>query len=127
MPRYSIGDIARKSGFNASTIRYYERIELLPIAKRVSKKRVYDEDILIQLKAIRLAKMLGFNIRDIKTLFNGFPSNTVASQRWQMLIPDKLTEIEQQIHDLQVTQRLLQSVSQCLCSHFEDCVNFVSD
>ena len=52
----SIGEIARQSGVPASTIRYYEELELLPPARRVSGQRRYDDTILQQLNLIQLAK-----------------------------------------------------------------------
>jgi DNA-binding transcriptional MerR regulator len=46
MEKWEIGDVVARSGFPASTIRYYEQIELLPPAERVNGRRRYDESIL---------------------------------------------------------------------------------
>ena len=44
--RWTIGTVAEHSGVPASTIRYYEQIELLPPADRVNGRRRYDDAIL---------------------------------------------------------------------------------
>jgi DNA-binding transcriptional MerR regulator len=51
-----IGDLARKSGFSAHTLRYYEKIGLLPRVSRKSGQRDYDADALIWLAFIARLK-----------------------------------------------------------------------
>jgi hypothetical protein len=42
MPELTITAIARKAGVRPSTLRYYEKIGLLPLARRVAGRRRYD-------------------------------------------------------------------------------------
>ncbi len=61
-----IGDLARRSGVSAHTIRYYERIGLLPTADRnLSGWRDYDASILTWLAFIRRLKATGMPIQDM--------------------------------------------------------------
>lgn len=61
-----IGELARRSGLSAHTIRYYERIGLLPYADRDrSRQRDYDASILIWIEFLRRLKTTGMPIRDM--------------------------------------------------------------
>lgn len=61
-----IGDLAKRSGLTAHTIRYYERIGLLPYARRdQSSQRDYDASILTWIEFLRRMKTTGMPIRDM--------------------------------------------------------------
>src|SRR5262249_61601954 len=63
---HSIGELARRSRTPATTIRYYERQELLPAPERLNGRRRYDDGAQQRLAAIALAKQAGFSIREVK-------------------------------------------------------------
>lgn len=61
-----IGELARRSGLSAHTIRYYERIGLLPYADRDrSSHRDYDPSILIWIDFLSRLKTTGMPIREM--------------------------------------------------------------
>lgn len=61
-----IGELAKRSGLSAHTIRYYERIGLLPYADRDrSSQRDYDASILIWIEFLGRLRMTGMPIRDM--------------------------------------------------------------
>jgi DNA-binding transcriptional MerR regulator len=61
-----IGELAKRSGLSAHTIRYYERIGLLPYADRDrSSRRDYDASILIWIEFLGRLKTTGMPIRDM--------------------------------------------------------------
>lgn len=61
-----IGDLARRTGLSAHTIRYYERIGLLPRAPRnASRQREYDASILVWIDFLGRLKTTGMPIRDM--------------------------------------------------------------
>lgn len=61
-----IGELATRSGLSAHTIRYYERIGLLPYADRdQSSRRDYDASILAWIEFIGRLKTTGMPIRDM--------------------------------------------------------------
>src|SRR3954469_14781732 len=66
---FTIGDLARRVGVNIETIRYYERVGLMPSPKRtISGRRKYDEGDAGTLTFIRKARELGFHIEDARAL-----------------------------------------------------------
>lgn len=64
-----IGDLARITGTNVETIRYYEREELLPVAARTdSNYRIYGEAHLERLSFIRNCRNLDMTLEEIRKL-----------------------------------------------------------
>lgn len=65
-----ISELANQVNLNASTIRYYERLGLLPAAQRsLAGYRIYHANDVNRLHMINLARSLGFNLEEIKQLF----------------------------------------------------------
>lgn len=64
-----IAEIARRSGFSASTLRYYEEIGLIQSLGRKGLRRVFGLQTLVQLSVISLAKNAGFSLDDISAMF----------------------------------------------------------
>lgn len=61
-----IGDLARRTGLSTHTIRYYERIGLLPRAPRARfRQREYDASILPWIEFLQRLKTTGMPIRDM--------------------------------------------------------------
>ncbi|MEZ4666461.1 MAG: MerR family transcriptional regulator [Anaerolineae bacterium] len=121
MQMFGIGELARKAGMATSTIRYYERIGLLPPSKRVNTKRRYDTSILQKLSVIRMAQHAGFTIAEIQTLLHDFPVDTPPSERWQSLAGKKISELNELINRVQTMKLLLEQTLQCHCPTIEDC------
>lgn len=64
--RMKIGQLAKRSGLSAHTIRYYERIGLLPYADRNrSSQRDYDASILVWIAFLGRLKATGMPIREM--------------------------------------------------------------
>ena len=64
-----IKDVAAASGFTAATLRYYERIGLLPEASRTpAGYRTYDQRTVERLAFIARAKQLGCTLEEIAGL-----------------------------------------------------------
>ncbi len=121
MQLMGIGEIARRAGVAASTIRYYERIGLLPPSKRVNTKRRYDTAILQKLGVIRMAQRAGLSIAEIQTLLHDFPVDTPPSERWQALAVTKIAELDDLLQQIQAMKRLLEQTLRCQCPVIEDC------
>jgi MerR family mercuric resistance operon transcriptional regulator len=67
--RCTIGELSACSGVNIETIRYYERISLLPQPPRTrGGHRAYGTEIRRVLGFIKRARELGFNLEDIRAL-----------------------------------------------------------
>jgi len=122
MPQLTISEVAQQVGLQASAVRYYERIGLLPPAQRVSGQRRYDTTALYRLAIIQWARRLGFTLDEIRQLFFGFRNVTRASQRWQTLSRKKLAELDGLTNGIKTVRRLLKKMMQnCRCDTLEQC------
>ena len=122
MPQLTISAVARQVGLQASAIRYYERIGLLPPAQRMSGQRRYDSTALYRLAIIQRARQLGFTLDEIRELFFGFRNVTRASERWQTLSRKKLAELDGLMDGIKTVRRLLKMLTQnCRCDTLEQC------
>ena len=66
-----VGRLAKLSGVRPDTIRFYERIGLLPKPQRLaSGYRIYDDAALKQVRFIRKAQSLGFSLDEIQRIMN---------------------------------------------------------
>ena len=116
-----IGDVAARLGIAASTLRYYERIGLMPEIRRVSGRRDYGRDDLKRLGLIRLAQKAGFTINDIQTLLHGFSGQTPPSSRWRHAAEDKRQDLNRQIEQARAMIRLLDNLLDCACPTLDHC------
>ncbi len=72
-----IGEMSRKTGVNIETIRYYERIGVMPRPVRTEGgHRAYDADQLKRLAFIKRSRELGFSLGEI-LLIGGRYAGTV--------------------------------------------------
>jgi MerR family transcriptional regulator, redox-sensitive transcriptional activator SoxR len=121
MASMTIGEVARRAGLQASAIRYYEKIGLLPKTQRISGQRRYEPNVLNYLEVINLAKHAGFRMDEIRHLFHGFGRGIPAFHRWQVLAQRKITEMDDLIARARKMKLLLQRADRCKCLDLEDC------
>ena len=117
----TIGEVAKQAGIQASALRYYESIGLIPAPSRVNGRRQFDAAVLQRLAVIQLAKNAGFTIAEIQTLLHGFEPDTPPSARWRALAVEKLSEVDALIRRAEAMKQLLQAGLDCGCLRFEDC------
>jgi MerR family transcriptional regulator, redox-sensitive transcriptional activator SoxR len=116
-----IGEVARRSGLTASTLRYYERAGLLPAPARSSRRRQYEPRMMGRIRIIQVARDAGFTISETRAFLTGFPSSAIPSSRWQKLAQRKLAELDLRITQVMKMKALLQSSFHCSCRTIEDC------
>lgn len=104
----TIGEVATMAGLQTSTLRYYESIGLLPLAKRVSGQRRYTTAILPVLAVIQMAKEASFSLPEIQVLLHSDAEGEELSQRWQALASAKIRELDQIIERAQEMRALLE-------------------
>ena len=121
MEMQSIGEIVNQTGVPASTIRYYEEIELLPPAQRVNGRRQYDDTILQNLRIIRIGQKAGFTIAEIQALLHNFPADAPPSERWQVMAQQKLEELDERMKTIQEMKGILEQTLNCQWDTLEDC------
>jgi len=116
----TIGQVASRAGLRASAIRYYEAQGLLPKPTRQAGKRIYSTSILERLAVIELAKVAGFELRDIRAMLSeaGVSEPSVA---WKKLAAAKGADIDEQMRRLNEMKRVLSKLTACTCATLEEC------
>ena len=113
--RLTIGQVAKTSGVAAKTIRYYERIGVLPAPSRTaSGYRLYDQPGVERLRFIRRARSLGLPLQQLKTLMstlNGGPPGALRP-RLRALVGEQLDAVKNQIAELELLRQQLEQVFQ---------------
>lgn len=112
---FSIGELAKRADVNASAIRFYESIGLMPNLERVSGKRRYTIEVLDQLKFIKTAQLAGFSIQEITVLLEGFDNQVSPSQRWKQMANTKRFELEEQKKHIDAMLDVLNNGLKCEC------------
>ncbi len=120
----TIGDVARRAGVAASSIRYYERIGLLPQPDRLGGQRRYDVAVLGRLGFIGVAQSAGFKLREIKALIGGIESADGMAEQIRSLSSVKLTEVEALLERTRAMKGWLEVAQQCGCATPAECALF---
>jgi MerR family transcriptional regulator, mercuric resistance operon regulatory protein len=120
---YTRGSLARQTGVNAETIRYYEKIGVMPEPPRSEGgHRVYDETHLQRLSFIRRCRELGFVLNEIRGLLELVDTGhyTCAQVRDRTVV--HLHDVQRKIADLQKMEGVLEEmVDQCEGELVPDC------
>src|SRR6266404_2596184 len=105
-PEIKIGRLGERTGVHIETIRYYQRIGLLPLPKRgLGSVRRYGQDAVDRLRFIKRAQALGFSLEEVKLLLGLAIGEHCAETR--TLARQKLGLVEKKISDLQRIQHAL--------------------
>lgn len=121
MQVFTIGQVARKAGVRASAIRYYERAGLLPQPRRANGQRRYDAHIFDRLALVGFAKQCGFNMREIRALFDGFQDDAPLSARTRIWADRKIQQLDALARRIDTMRANLARATQCRCRDLGDC------
>ena len=111
----NIGQLARRAGVPIDTVRYYERQQLLPTARRTAAGyRVFDEDAVLRLRFIRRAKALGFRLEEIGELLTLSADHGRDMASVHQAAASRLADIDLRVRELQrMRDALAQLVDAC--------------
>lgn len=99
--QWTIGEVARKTSVKVVTIRYYEKIGLLPGPPRSrGNYRVYGPAQVRRLRFIRRCRDLGFPLPQVKDLLKLSSEDTTACAEVDQITKSHLADVEQRIADL---------------------------
>ena len=111
----AIGQLSRLSGVNIETVRYYERIKMLPPPPRTaSGRRVYDSTHVRTLAFIRRSRELGFSLEEIRALMRLGGPEKGTCREVRAIAAHHLEDIRAKLNDLKRLERLLaKTIAQC--------------
>jgi MerR family transcriptional regulator, mercuric resistance operon regulatory protein len=104
----SIGKLSQQSGVNIETIRYYEKIGVMPAPGRSAGGfRIYEPDHLKRLSFVRRSRQLGFSLDEIRNLLRLVDGHGHTCAEVHALMLSHLAEIRRKIRDLRRLQRAM--------------------
>ncbi len=118
-----IGILSQKTGCHIETIRYYERIELLPKPLRTEGgHRLYTKGQMKRLGFICRSRELGFSLDEIRTLLRLVDGKRHTCQEVKIITEKHLEDVKKKIADLRRLQKTLGYISsRCVGGMVPDC------
>jgi MerR family mercuric resistance operon transcriptional regulator len=107
-----IGGVAERTGVNIETIRYYERVGLLPHPPRTGgRRRTYDEASVRLLDFVRRGRELGFSLAEVRTLLELADRGAVACAETKDMSVRHLADVRGKIRSLKKLERTLKKMT----------------
>lgn len=102
-----IGELSRQTGCNIETIRYYERIGVLPVPHRRGRYRSYEPGDVRRLSFVRRARELGFPIDAVRALLRLAGGGQASCSQARDLAQTHLGDVRAKIADLRRMEQVL--------------------
>jgi MerR family copper efflux transcriptional regulator len=108
-----IGELSKKSGFSKDTIRFYEKLGLIPLKDAYRNKyqfKDYPEAMLRRLLAIREIKNYGFTLQEILGMLILFEEGVLEAERGVRFVQRKIDRIDHKIREMITIKSKLQEI-----------------
>lgn len=103
---FRIGEVAARADVSVDTVRYYERLKLLPRARRSSGGfRLFDETVIDRVFFIKQAQELGFSLEEIQGLLA--TGGAEECSKVHDLLSEKLQELDTRLQSMKKFRRVL--------------------
>ncbi len=123
LPLMTIGVVSKRTGCKIETIRYYERVGLLPPpARSEGGTRQYGETAVKRLTFILRARQLGFSLDTVRALLALADGEERSCEDVQRIAASHLDDVRARQDDLRVMESVLtEMVSRCATGTMPDC------
>jgi MerR family transcriptional regulator, redox-sensitive transcriptional activator SoxR len=118
----TVGEAARRSGFAASALRYYERAGLIESERTDGGQRRYPRMVLRRLAFIRAARHVGLTLEEVRSLLTELPrSRTPTKADWTRISRLWRDRLDAEIDALVALRDGLDSCIGCGCLSLQRC------
>ena len=118
----TVGEVAERSGFAASALRYYEDLGLIAATRTDGGQRRYERAVLRRLAFIAAARHVGLSLDEIKAAFELLPAGrTPTRSDWTRISMSWRTRLDREIEALESLRDGLVSCIGCGCLSLETC------
>jgi DNA-binding transcriptional MerR regulator len=119
----SIGRLAQETGVKVATIRYYERVGLLPAPERsAGNQRLYGDAAMRRLAFIRHARELGFPLDAVRDLLHLADDPERPCDEVDAIAREQLAQVRRRITRLEaLAGELTRMLAQCEGERVADC------
>lgn len=118
-----IGELARASGCQVVTVRYYERVGVLPPPARAANNyRQYGQAHLQRLKFVLRTRELGFTLVEVRKMLALIDGGTYTCEDMRDLAQEHLTDVRERLQDLKRMEATLSDlIARCHGGTTPDC------
>ena len=118
----TVGEVAGRSGYAASALRYYEREGLLAASRTSGGQRRYERSVLRRLAFIRAARNIGLTLDEVRAALDDLPGGrTPTKADWAHLSRTWRVRLNEQIEALLALRDGLDSCIGCGCLSLRRC------
>jgi MerR family redox-sensitive transcriptional activator SoxR len=118
----TVGDIARRSGFAESAVRYYEGLGLLMATRTSGGQRRFERNTLRRLAFIKAARNIGLSLGEVSAALASLPAQrTPTRSDWARLSRGWRQRLDEQISALIALRDGLDSCIGCGCLSLDKC------
>ena len=119
----SIGVLSERSGVNIETIRYYEKIGVMPSpARSAGGYRIYGAEHVKRLHFVRRGRELGFSLDELRGLLHLVDGHSYPCAEVHALTVGHLSDIRQKIADLRRLERVMSEMAtRCTADQVPEC------
>ena len=118
----TVSEVARRSGFAASALRYYERERLIEASRTGGGQRRYARSVLRRLAFIRAASNVGLSLDEIRAELDQLPKGrTPTKSDWHRISGHWRTGLDEQMAALEALRDKLDSCIGCGCLSLKQC------
>ena len=118
----TVGEIARRSGFAESAVRYYEGLGLLSAARTAGNQRRFERSTLRRLAFIRAARNVGLSLNEVAEALSSLPAGRTPTRAdWSRLSRAWRQRLDEQIEALTALRDGLDSCIGCGCLSLQRC------
>jgi MerR family transcriptional regulator, mercuric resistance operon regulatory protein len=119
----SIGALSKETGVNIETIRYYEKIGVMPAPARSSGGyRIYGPDLLKRLSFVRRGRELGFSLDELRGLLRLVDGHAYTCAEVRTMTLEHVEGIRRKIADLRRLERVMADMAaQCTGRRVPEC------
>jgi MerR family mercuric resistance operon transcriptional regulator len=119
----TIGALSAQSGVNIETIRYYEKIGVMPTpARSAGGYRIYGPEEVKRLHFVRRGRELGFSLDELQGLLRLVDGHRYTCAQVRTLTLDHLAEVRSKIKDLRRIERVMADMAaQCTRNRVPEC------
>jgi MerR family transcriptional regulator, redox-sensitive transcriptional activator SoxR len=118
----TVGEVADRSGFAASAIRFYDKEGLITATRTSGGQRRFERSMFRRLAFIRAARNVGLTLDEIATALDTLPdSRTPTRADWARLSKDWRARLDDQIAGLMALRDSLDSCIGCGCLSLKRC------
>ena len=122
-PFLGIGELSRQTGVGIETIRYFEKIGMMPVPERSEGgNRRYNTDHLQRLFFINRCREIGFSQTEIKALLSMVDAKGVTFAEVHNITTEHIADIRKKIRDLRKLEKVLTKMAnECSRGDIPDC------